>query len=119
MNQQALHMLQTIGLIFQGRDVGDFANEMVVGDGGHKNLVLSVPRPAVGVIIGKGGDMIKKIQGETGACVQFLQDDGQSVDRTCSISGPPDKVQEAAGMIKDLINSAIAKDVCFTNIKLQ
>lgn len=32
-----------------------------------------MPRAAVGVVIGKGGDMIKKIQAETGARVQFHQ----------------------------------------------
>ena len=30
-----------------------------------------MPRPAVGLVIGKGGDMIKKIQQDTGARVQF------------------------------------------------
>ena len=38
----------------------------------HLDLQIRVPRSAVGVIIGKGGDMIKKIQEETGARVQFL-----------------------------------------------
>lgn len=32
---------------------------------------IPVPRQAVGLVIGKGGEMIKKIQGETGAKVQF------------------------------------------------
>lgn len=37
-----------------------------------------MPKIAVGVVIGRGGDMIKKIQAETGARVQFHQerDDG-------------------------------------------
>ena len=30
-----------------------------------------MPRQAVGLVIGKGGEMIKKIQSETGAKVQF------------------------------------------------
>ena len=32
---------------------------------------IPVPRQAVGLVIGKGGEMIKKIQTETGAKVQF------------------------------------------------
>ena len=64
-----------------------------------------MPRPAVGVIIGKGGDMIKKIQQDSGARVQFTPDDGQSPDRTCSVSGPSDRVQQACNMIQDLIQS--------------
>lgn len=36
-------------------------------------IKVVVPKNAVGVVIGKGGDMIKKIQMETGAKVQFRQ----------------------------------------------
>lgn len=34
-------------------------------------MQIQVPRSAVGIVIGKNGDMIKKIQSETGAKVQF------------------------------------------------
>ena len=37
---------------------------------GGKNE-MSVPRPLVGVIIGKGGEMIKKITNESGARIQL------------------------------------------------
>ncbi|KRT81855.1 K Homology domain containing protein, partial [Oryctes borbonicus] len=40
---------------------------------GTSEAEVLVPRAAVGVVIGKGGDMIKKIQQETGARVQFQQ----------------------------------------------
>ncbi len=49
--------------------------------------------------------MIKKIQQESGARVQFTPDDGHSQDRTCSITGPADRVQQAVNMIQDLIQS--------------
>lgn len=54
-----------------------------------------VPKPAVGVVIGKGGDMIKKIQAETGARVQFQQnrDEGPG-DRRCYLSGNPKQVEQ-------------------------
>lgn len=42
------------------------------GSGGDQ-VEIFVPKAAVGVIIGKGGDMIKKIQGETGCKLQFIQ----------------------------------------------
>lgn len=54
-----------------------------------------MPKPAVGVVIGKGGDMIKKIQAETGARVQFQQnrDEGPG-DRRCYLSGNPKQVEQ-------------------------
>ena len=39
-----------------------------------------------------------------------LTDDGQGPDRMCTISGPPDKVQEATDMINDLVDTAMARD---------
>lgn len=76
------------------------------GRGGGGGMDIPVPRAAVGIVIGKGGEMIKKIQQDTGAKVQFKQDDGQSEDRLCSITGPPDKVQAAQEMIQDLLNNS-------------
>ena len=64
---------------------------------------IQVPRSAVGIVIGKGGDMIKKIQSDTGAKVQFKPDDGRSENRICTVSGPPDKVQNAINMIQRLL----------------
>ncbi|XP_059142521.1 far upstream element-binding protein 1-like isoform X5 [Physella acuta] len=76
------------------------------GGGGPNGMDIGVPRQGVGLVIGKGGDMIKKIQTETGAKVQFKPDDGQSQDRICSVTGPPDKVQQAVRMIQDLLAKA-------------
>lgn len=44
----------------------------------YSHIQVLVPKVAVGVVIGRGGDMIKKIQAETGCRVQFHQerDDG-------------------------------------------
>ena len=35
-----------------------------------------------------------------------LSDDGQSQDRVCSVTGPPDKVQQAVAKIQDLLSKA-------------
>ncbi|GAB6024997.1 Far upstream element-binding protein 1 [Chamberlinius hualienensis] len=72
---------------------------------------VPVPRQAVGVVIGKGGEMIKKIQQDTGARVQFQQDDGPGErDRMCYLSGSTDQIQNAQGIIHDLINSVLTRD---------
>lgn len=69
---------------------------------------MLVPRAAVGVVIGKGGDMIKKIQAESGAKVQFQQgrEDGPG-DRKCLLSGKHQAVEQARQRIQELIDSVM------------
>ncbi|XP_074108570.1 P-element somatic inhibitor isoform X2 [Cotesia typhae] len=75
------------------------------------NCEVLVPRAAVGVVIGKGGDMIKKIQSETGARVQFQQgrEEGPG-DRKCLLSGKPQAVEQARQRIQELIDSVTRRD---------
>ncbi|XP_063237832.1 far upstream element-binding protein 2 isoform X2 [Bacillus rossius redtenbacheri] len=94
--------------------VGPGMGDMNMGGGGgpgnHSHHVL-VPRAAVGVVIGKGGDMIKKIQNETGARVQFQQgrDDGPG-ERRCLLTGKPNQVEQARRRIEELIDSVLRRD---------
>ena len=96
---------------------------------------MSVPRPLVGVIIGKGGEMIKKITNESGARIQLKPglcsrnntsissillhvslftlffrcvDDGQSPERICQITGTPEQVEAASSLIQNLIETTPA-----------
>uniref|UniRef100_A0A4W5JN89 K Homology domain-containing protein n=1 Tax=Hucho hucho TaxID=62062 RepID=A0A4W5JN89_9TELE len=41
------------------------------GGGGGEGLDVPVPRFAVGIVIGRNGEMIKKIQSDTGVRIQF------------------------------------------------
>ncbi|XP_060807118.1 far upstream element-binding protein 3 isoform X2 [Amyelois transitella] len=76
------------------------------GNGLANSTEVLVPKIAVGVVIGRGGDMIKKIQAETGCRVQFHQerDDGPG-DKRCYLQGKPHQVEQARQMIEDLISS--------------
>ena len=60
----------------------------------------------IGVVIGKGGDMIKKIQHESGARIQFRPEDEQGgPNRMCNLTGTFEQTQGAAKMIQELIDS--------------
>ncbi|XP_064074960.1 far upstream element-binding protein 3 isoform X3 [Vanessa tameamea] len=86
-------------------DDGGYQQEQGNGLATNSTEVL-VPKVAVGVVIGRGGDMIKKIQAETGCRVQFHQerDDGPG-DKRCYLQGKPHQVEQARQMIEDLIAS--------------
>eukprot|EP00063_Salmo_salar_P068327 XP_014043162.1 PREDICTED: far upstream element-binding protein 1 isoform X1 [Salmo salar] len=75
------------------------------GGGGGEGLDVPVPRFAVGIVIGRNGEMIKKIQSDTGVRIQFKPDDGTTPERIAQIIGPPDQSQHAAEIITDLLRS--------------
>ncbi|XP_054720897.1 far upstream element-binding protein 1-like isoform X2 [Uloborus diversus] len=80
------------------------------GGSGNTHEIM-VPKQAVGVVIGKGGDMIKKIQQDSGARVQFLNvKDESPEDKVCVVSGSPEQIQAASTFINDLIQSVLVRD---------
>lgn len=76
-----------------------------------------VPRQAVGVVIGKQGEMIKRIQQETGARVQFqVGKEDSTSDRVCMLTGSPDQCQNASAFITELIQSVLVSFYFFQKI---
>uniref|UniRef100_A0AAQ5ZQL1 K Homology domain-containing protein n=1 Tax=Amphiprion ocellaris TaxID=80972 RepID=A0AAQ5ZQL1_AMPOC len=87
---------------------GEYGSRIGGGGGGGDSLDVPVPRFAVGIVIGRNGEMIKKIQNDTGVRIQFKPDDGSTPDRIAQIMGPPDQAQHAAEIISDLLRSVQA-----------
>ncbi|KAM7087930.1 LOW QUALITY PROTEIN: far upstream element-binding protein 3 [Ciconia maguari] len=71
---------------------------------------VSVPRFAVGIVIGRNGEMIKKIQNECGVRIQFKQMMGLGSERVAQVMGLPDRCQHAAHIISDLILTLQERD---------
>ncbi|TKR72978.1 hypothetical protein L596_020354 [Steinernema carpocapsae] len=66
-----------------------------------------VPRASVGMIIGKGGETIKRLGVESGAKIQFKPDDDPNApDRCATIQGTPDQITKATQLISDLVNKS-------------
>ncbi|KAJ8285659.1 hypothetical protein GJAV_G00029480 [Gymnothorax javanicus] len=83
----------------------DFASRL-----GGSSLDVAVPRFAVGIVIGRSGEMIKKIQNDAGVRIQFKPDDGISPDRIAQVMGQPDRCQHAVHLINELVHTAQERD---------
>ena len=77
----------------------------VVASANQRTLEVKIPRAVVGVIIGKSGANIKKIQKDTGVRMNLIDEDeeGQSSERTLLIQGEREKVKRAEIVIKKVI----------------
>lgn len=73
--------------------------------GGSKEV--AVAPNFIGLVIGKGGESIKRIQQESGTKVQFdtTKTDAQG-NKICCISGPPECVRRAEQLIQEIIDNA-------------
>ncbi|XP_048875711.1 far upstream element-binding protein 3 isoform X4 [Brienomyrus brachyistius] len=94
------------------KDQGDFRSGR--GDFGARlggsSLDVAVPRFAVGIVIGRNGEMIKKIQNDAGVRIQFKPDDGISPDRVAQVMGQPERCQHAVHLINELVHTAQERD---------
>ncbi|PAA69796.1 hypothetical protein BOX15_Mlig004678g1 [Macrostomum lignano] len=85
------------------------------GDAYHE---MKVPRRCVGVVIGKGGDMLRKINQETGAKVQFRQEgpaDRELPERMLQVSGSNSAVQQAMERVQHLISAVLSGEIPVTD----
>jgi far upstream element-binding protein len=53
--------------------------------------VISVPDKMVGLIIGRGGEQVSRLQADTGCKIQMSQDMGMP-ERQCTLSGSPSAI---------------------------
>ncbi|XP_070597642.1 far upstream element-binding protein 2 isoform X2 [Erythrolamprus reginae] len=100
--QQACEMVMDI---LRERDQGGFGDRNEYGSRIGGGIDVPVPRHSVGVVIGRSGEMIKKIQNDAGVRIQFKQDDGTGPEKVAHIMGPPDRCEHAARIINDLLQS--------------
>lgn len=91
--------------ILRERDQGGFGDRNEYGSRVGGGIDVPVPRHSVGVVIGRSGEMIKKIQNDAGVRIQFKQDDGTGPEKIAHIMGPPDRCEHAARIINDLLQS--------------
>ncbi|KAK9237756.1 hypothetical protein V1525DRAFT_403265 [Lipomyces kononenkoae] len=75
--------------------------------GGTRTESLIVKTPFVGLIIGRGGETLKRIEHESGARVQFITNGKEGPERLCNISGRPENIYVAKARVIQMIEDAI------------
>ncbi|KAJ0013077.1 hypothetical protein NQD34_017411 [Periophthalmus magnuspinnatus] len=88
-------------------------NMFIRGSCTNKNILSHIscfPLFAVGIIIGRNGEMIKKIQNDAGVRIQFKQDDGISPERVAQVMGQPENCHHAVHLINELVQTAQERD---------
>ncbi|CAL4094354.1 unnamed protein product, partial [Meganyctiphanes norvegica] len=80
------------------------------GGGLHRGLgsvesdEIQVPDKMVGLIIGRGGEQITRLQRDSGAKIQMAQDSCGMPDRICTVSGARDAINRAKEMIFEIVS---------------
>lgn len=79
-------------------------NQSQRGSGDGDSETIRVKSSLVGLIIGRGGENLRKVEGESGARVQFLSaKDPNGAERQCTISGAPRSREAAKAAIFGII----------------
>lgn len=84
-------------------------NPGTVGADGSRTESVYVPGAHVGVVIGRGGETIKRLQAQTGARIQVSKDDS-GTEREIIISGSDRQLEFARSEINVLIADAVRRD---------
>ena len=75
-----------------------------MGGGGGGNFEMMIPGHLVARVIGKGGEVIKALQEETGAKIVIIQESKEfAQEKLLKITGPPDKVEFARIRVDQVI----------------
>merc|ERR1719234_2020298 len=76
-----------------------------MGGGGVTSEQVMVPDKMVGMIIGRGGEQITRLQADSGCKIQMAQESGGLQERMCTLTGPPPAIAQAKAMIDGIISS--------------
>lgn len=92
----------------RGRPSGNFSPRGAHGRGGDDdNETIQIESSLVGLIIGRQGENLRRVESETGCRVQFITSpDNQGPYRQCRISGPRARRAEARAAIDRIIEDS-------------
>lgn len=77
-------------------------------EGGFSSEQITVPDKMVGMIIGKGGEQITRLQQESGCKIQMAPDSGGQPVRMCTLTGSDAAISQAKSMIEGIVANSAA-----------
>merc|ERR1719422_1604419 len=78
-------------------------NMQAAGAPGMGSEQVMVPDNMVGLIIGRGGEQITRLQAESGCKIQMSQGSQGMPHRLCTLTGSPEAIGVARGLIDNII----------------
>ncbi|XP_015884471.1 uncharacterized protein LOC107420113 [Ziziphus jujuba] len=101
---------QLINDVLAGAESGGqgIVSRRLTGQAGSEQFVMKIPNNKVGLVIGKGGETIKNMQGRTGARIQViplhLPPGDTSIERTLQIDGTSEQIDNAKQLVNEVIS---------------
>jgi len=77
-------------------------------EGGFSSEQITVPDKMVGMIIGKGGEQITRLQQDSGCKIQMAPDSGGQPVRMCTLTGSDAAIAQAKSMIEGIVANSAA-----------
>lgn len=82
--------------------------------GGAGFFEMMVPGHKVGLVIGKGGEMIKQMQEQSGAKIVIIQESSEAaMEKPLRITGTPEAIEMAKGLVNEILNQVDERDMSF------
>jgi len=74
------------------------------------NEDFKIPDKLVGLVIGRGGEQIKRLQLESGCKIRIASDSDGTPERTCTLSGSQESINEAKRMLDDVVKRGMNRE---------
>ena len=71
------------------------------------NEEYAIPDNMVGLVIGRGGEQIKRLQMESGCKIRIASEGNGTPDRMCTLSGSQESIDEAKRMLDDVVRRGL------------
>lgn len=74
------------------------------------NEDYKIPDRLVGLVIGRGGEQIKRLQMESGCKIRIASESDGSIERSCQLTGSQESIDEAKRMIDDVVRRGLSRE---------